>query len=60
MIVSINLFPIGDQPSKLMPYGQNERGNCFSIVINALWAKEKTKFKQFLNKLVALTRLQKQ
>jgi hypothetical protein len=32
----------------LMPYGQNERGNCFSIVINALRAKEKKKFKQFL------------
>jgi hypothetical protein len=32
-----------------MPYGQKERENCFSIVINALWAKENTKFKQFLN-----------
>jgi hypothetical protein len=40
---------VGDQPFKLMPYWQKERGNCFSIVINALQAKENTKFKQFLN-----------
>jgi len=32
----------------LMPYGQNKRGNGFSIDIYALRAKEKTKFKQFL------------
>jgi len=38
----------------LMPYGQNERGDCISIVINALWAKEKTNFKQFLRKIFAL------
>ena len=31
-----------------MPYGQNKRVNFNSIVINALRAKEKTKFKQFL------------
>jgi hypothetical protein len=35
-----------------MPYGQKERGNCFSIVINALQAKENTKFKQFLRNRV--------
>jgi hypothetical protein len=35
----------------LMPYRQNDRGNCISIVINALRAKEKTKFKQFLKHL---------
>jgi hypothetical protein len=33
----------------IVPYGQKERENCFSIVINALRAKEKTNFKQFLN-----------
>jgi len=32
-----------------MSYGQNERGNYFSIDIYALRAKEKTKYKQFLN-----------
>jgi len=32
-----------------MPYGQKKKENCISIVIYALRAKEKIKFKQFLN-----------
>ena len=34
-----------------MPYGQNKRVNFNSIVINALRAKEKIKFKQFLSEI---------
>jgi len=34
-----------------MSYGQDKRGDCISIVINALRAKEKIKFKQFLSEI---------
>jgi len=37
-----------------MPYGQNKRVNFNSIVINVLRAKEKTKFKQFLNQFIKM------
>jgi len=37
----------------LMPYGQNVRGNGFSIVINALRAKEKITFKQFISIMIS-------
>ena len=44
----MNLFPVGDKPLMLMPYGQKEGERYNSIDMYALRAKENSIFKQIL------------